>query len=161
MMGAGKSTIGQMLASQTGREFVDTDKLIENRLGRSIAQFFRLYGEEAFRDHETAVIKSLQAEPLVVATGGGAIVREENFAHLRKIGKVIYLKSEPTELINRLQHSKKKRPLLNSEDWQSKVVDILSVRSHLYDQADFVVEVDGSEQDAVVQRIMELLEVQN
>jgi shikimate kinase len=157
MMGAGKSTIGSLLAEQTGRKFVDTDKLIEQRLGRSISQFFKHYGEEAFRDHETSVIKSLHAEPLVVATGGGAIMRDENVDHLRSIGKLIYLKSEPEELIRRLQVSKRKRPLLSTENWESKLVAILESRQEQYSKADVIVSVDDCPQDGVVKEILERL----
>ena len=159
MMGAGKSTIGNMLAEKSGREFVDTDKLIERRVGRSISQFFHHYGEQAFRDHETAIIKTLNAGPFVVATGGGAIVRDENFDHISSIGKVIYLKSEPDELIHRLQKSKKKRPLLNSEGWEETLVSILESRKVRYEKADIIVDVDESIQDDIVKKLLDRLEV--
>jgi shikimate kinase len=157
MMGAGKSTIGSLLAERTGREFVDTDKLIEMRLGRPIAQFFQHYGEDAFRDHETSIIRSLTAESIVVATGGGAILREENVSHLRSIGKLIYLRSEPSELIRRLKVSKRKRPLLSTDDWESKLIGILESRQDLYLQADYIVNVDASEQNIVVEQILKLI----
>ena len=159
MMGAGKSTIGNMLAEKSGREFVDTDKLIERRVGRSISQFFHHYGEQAFRDHETAIIKTLNAGPFVDATGGGAIVRDENFDHISSIGKVIYLKSEPDELIHRLQKSKKKRPLLNSEGWEETLVSILESRKVRYEKADIIVDVDESIQDDIVKKLLDRLEV--
>lgn len=158
MMGAGKTTIGGLLAKKSGREFLDTDKMIERRIGRPISQFFKHYGEEAFREHETNVVKSLTAGPFVVATGGGAILRDENLTHLRSIGKVIYLKSDPDELIRRLQSSKRKRPLLSSEDWEAKLVSILSSREERYSSADFVINVDSAEQDQVVNDILEQLE---
>lgn len=155
MMGAGKSTIGKSLAERTGRRFVDTDKLIEKRLGRPISQFFNLYGEEAFRDHESAVIRSLEAEPLVVATGGGAILRDENYAHLAQIGKIIYLKSAPEELIRRLQISKRKRPLLSTDDWEAKLISILEDRKERYERADVIVNVDDVDQERVVDKVIE------
>jgi len=157
MMGAGKSTIGNLLSERTGREFVDTDKLIELRLGRPIAQFFKHYGEDAFRDHETSIIKSLEAKPIVIATGGGAVLRNENLSHLRSIGKLIYLRSEPSELIRRLKVSKRKRPLLSTDDWESKLVGILESRQDLYLQADYIVNVDASEQNKVVDEILAML----
>ncbi|MBI1331962.1 MAG: AAA family ATPase [Armatimonadetes bacterium] len=157
MMGAGKSTIGKLLAQETGRRFIDTDHLIEKRVGRPIAQFFKLYGEEAFRDHETAVIESLEPASIVVATGGGAILRDANFNHLRKIGKVIYLKSEPAELIERLQMSKKKRPLLHTDDWEQRIVDLLESRKDRYESADFVIEVDQTDQNSIVEEIVRLM----
>lgn len=157
-MGAGKTTIGKLLAERTGRKFIDTDKLIEKRLGRPISQFFKLYGEDAFREHETAVIHSLTAEPAVIATGGGVIVRQENYDHLRQIGKVIYLRSEPQELIQRLQVSKKKRPLLSAEDWEERLVSILEDRKAKYEAADIIVHVDQSNQDAIVDQILKHME---
>lgn len=161
MMGAGKTTIGKLLAEKTGRKFVDTDKLIEKRLGRPISQFFKLYGEDAFREHETAVIRSLTAEPMIVATGGGVILRQENYDHLRQIGKVIYLRSEPEELIQRLQVSKKKRPLLSTDDWETRLVAILDERRDKYEAADVIIHVDNAQQDEIVHKILELMEQAN
>lgn len=157
MMGAGKTTLGKLVAEKTGRKFIDTDRLIEQRLGRPISQFFQLYGEEAFRDHETAIIVSLQPEPSVVATGGGAILREKNYDHLRTIGKVVYLRSNPRELIRRLEASKKKRPLLNAEDWETRLVGILEQRKALYEAADVIIDVDSLDQEGIVQKVIELL----
>lgn len=158
MMGAGKTTIGKLLGEKTGRKFIDTDKLIEKRLGRPISQFFKLYGEQAFRDHETAVIQSLASGASVVATGGGAVLRDENLAHLLSIGTVIYLRSEPSELIRRLQASKKKRPLLSTEDWEEKVVTILQSRAELYEKANIIVDVDEVDQDEIVERVLAAIE---
>jgi shikimate kinase len=147
-----------MLAERSGREFMDTDKLIERRVGRPIPQFFHHYGEEAFREHETAIISSLVKGPTVVATGGGAIVKDENFQHLKTIGKVIYLKSEPSELIRRLQKSKKKRPLLSTEDWEATLVAILEKRSDRYQEADIIVNVDEGDQEEMVERLFKILD---
>lgn len=158
MMGAGKTTIGKLLGEKTGRKFIDTDKLIEKRLGRPISQFFKLYGEQAFRDHETAVIQSLTSGASVVATGGGAVLRDENLAHLLSIGTVIYLRSEPSELTRRLQASKKKRPLLSTEDWEEKVVTILQSRAELYEKANIIVDVDEVDQDEIVERVLAAIE---
>ena len=158
MMGAGKSTIGNMLAERSGRKFLDTDKLIERRVGRPIPQFFQHYGEDAFREHEAAVIRSLDSAPIVVATGGGAIVREENFKHLKTIGKVIYLRSDPSELIRRLQKSKKKRPLLSTDDWEATLVAILEKRSPRYLEADIIVNVDEGDQEEMVEQLIQILE---
>lgn len=154
MMGAGKSTIGKSLAEKTSRQFVDTDKLIEKRLGRSIPQIFKLYGEQAFRDHESAVIRELEPSLIVVATGGGAIQRDENWDHLQSIGKTIYLRSQPEELIQRLETSKKKRPLLNTENWEERLKTLLDSRKDRYESAQIVLDVDGLDQNEVVERIL-------
>ena len=158
MMGAGKTTIGKLLAEKTGRKFIDTDKLIEKRLGRPISQFFKLYGEQAFRDHETAVIKSLTNGSFVVATGGGVNRRNENEDHLLSIGRVIYLRSEPSELIRRLQARKQKRPLLSSDDWEEKLVSILQSRAERYEMANVTVDVDDVDQDEIVERVLVAIE---
>lgn len=99
MMGCGKSTCGRLLAQSLGRRFVDTDALIEQRQGRSISDIFAAEGEAYFRDLESAVIRELsQQNDLVIATGGGAILREENAAALRSSSFVVWL-NRPAEQI--------------------------------------------------------------
>jgi shikimate kinase len=142
MMGAGKTSIGRKLADISGRTFVDTDILIQNRLGRTIEKIFEFYGEAAFRDHESKIISEQQASEIVLSTGGGAILRPENWAHLQSIGLTIYLKASPETLIERLRESKKKRPLLNHSDWEDRVRSILASREHLYEQANVVINLD-------------------
>jgi shikimate kinase len=142
MMGAGKSSVGRRLAELADREFIDTDQLLQKRFGRSISQIFSLYGEETFRDHEHSVLKTLEPGASIISTGGGIVLREDNWQQLRRLGPVVYLKAAPETLIERLQTSKKKRPLLDSEDWEDRVRNILSSRVHLYEQADIVVDLD-------------------
>ena len=158
MMGAGKSSIGRALADQYDRLFVDTDQLIQQRLGRSIAQIFQLYGEEAFRAHETSVLKSLSPGASVLSTGGGIVTIEENWPVLRSLGPTIYLKASPETLIARLEQSKKKRPLLNVEDWESQLRSLLSRRETLYEQADITVEVDVDDLADGAYRVYQALE---
>src|SRR5580658_4293007 len=117
MMGAGKSSIGRLLAESTGRSFVDTDLILQQRLGRPISQIFQIYGEEAFRDHETSVLKGLEPSMSVISTGGGIVLRDENWAEFNRLGQTIFLDASIETLIGRLAVSKKKRPLLQVEDW--------------------------------------------
>jgi shikimate kinase len=145
MMGAGKSSIGRSLAEQCERQFVDTDSLIQQRLGRSIAQIFQLYGEESFRAHETSVLKSLEPGETVLSTGGGVVTIADNWPILRKLGPIVYLKASPDTLIARLEQSKKKRPLLNVEDWEAQLRTLLEAREPLYSQADITIEVDEAD----------------
>ncbi len=145
MMGAGKSAVGRSLAEVTGRKFVDTDQLVQRRVCHSIPNIFRIYGEEAFRSHETAVLKSLRAEPSIVSTGGGIVLREANWEELRRLGPIAYLRSSLPNLLHRLQNSQKKRPLLESEDWETRVETILEARKPLYEQADIILDVDDLE----------------
>lgn len=158
MMGAGKSAVGRALAATTGREFLDTDQMLQHRLGRSIRQIFHIYGESAFRDHETALLRSLQPGPFVLSTGGGIVIRPENWNELRRLGTIVYLKASLETLQDRLEHSKKKRPLLEGEDWKEKVEAILAARTHLYEQADIVISLDANEIDEAAQQVLAKLE---
>jgi shikimate kinase len=153
MMGAGKSAVGRALAELSGREFMDTDLLLQHRLGRPVSQLFHVYGEDAFRDHETSILHSLEPCPAVLATGGGIVVREANWPEMRRLGLTIYLKATPEVLIERLSHSKKKRPLLQVEDWEGRLRRLLEQRTPLYEQADVTVCIDGSDIADAAERV--------
>jgi shikimate kinase len=143
MMGVGKSAVGRELAHRTGREFLDTDLMLQHRLGRPVSQLFQIYGEAAFRDHETSLLRSLEPSFSILSTGGGIVVREPNWPELRRLGTVVYLRASDTEIIERLTQSKKKRPLLQVENWEERVKNLLNTREELYRQADAIVELDG------------------
>jgi shikimate kinase len=136
MMGVGKSTVGSILAEQTERVHQDTDRLLTHRLGRPIPQLFQIFGEATFRDHETAILKSLQPGGFVISTGGGIVLREQNWAEMRRLGTTIFLDVPVDVLIDRLERSKKRRPLLQGEGMEDKVRTILEARMPLYEQAD-------------------------
>jgi len=158
MMGAGKTTVGRILSETTGRPFRDVDRMLVNRLGRPIPQLFSIYGEDTFRDHETAILKTLRPEASVVSTGGGIVLRPANWEIMRSLGVVIYLKAPLEVLMERLAASKKKRPLLQVEDPEERVKAILEARSHLYEQADVIIELgaaDAAEGAEMVIRHME------
>jgi shikimate kinase len=156
MMGAGKSSVGRRLSTITGRRFLDTDQLLQNRLGRSINQIFQLYGEEAFRDHESSILRQLEPGHDIVSTGGGIVLREENWNELRRLGPTIYLRASPETLIDRLQVSKKRRPLLAGEAWDDKLREILNRRVPLYEQADATLDVDQLPIEEVCEKIVRL-----
>lgn len=143
MMGAGKSSVGRALAERSGRTFQDTDLLLQQKLGRPIPQLFGLYGEDAFRDHETKLLSDLMPGPEVLATGGGIVGKPENWHHLRRLGLTIYLKAGYETLRRRLELSKKRRPLLEFEDWELRLETLLNSRVPIYEQADLIVPVDG------------------
>lgn len=157
-MGAGKSSVGRALAELASRTFDDTDSLLQRRLGRSIPELFRLYGEEAFRAHETAVLRSLHPEPNVLATGGGIVLRPENWVEMRRLGTTIFLHASPEILLARLEASKKRRPLLETPDWQGRALDILEQRLPIYRQADIVVSMDDAPIEGAAQRILAAIE---
>src|SRR3954464_1775303 len=82
MMGAGKTSLGRSLAGLSGREHLDTDHLLQRRLGRPIPQLFNIYGEATFRDHETSILKGLEPGPSVISTGGGIVLRPVNWVEM-------------------------------------------------------------------------------
>ncbi len=132
LMGAGKSTVGKMLAKRLGKTFFDSDHEIEKRCGVKIPTIFEMEGEEGFRKRESAVIKDLtQLEDIVLATGGGSILMPENRSFLHDNGYVIYLRANPHELWIRTRNDKG-RPLLNSADPQRKLKDLFEIRDPLY-----------------------------
>jgi shikimate kinase len=158
MMGAGKSALGRGLAELSGRPFVDTDILLQNRFGRPVSQIFQIYGEQTFRDHENSVLRGLEPGPYILATGGGIVMRPDNWEELRRIGTTIFLQASPETLIDRLEQSKKRRPLLEAEDWQDRARSILESRLPLYQQADLVIRVDGLELDSGPNFVLEHIE---
>jgi len=130
--GAGKSAIGRRLAQRLQLPFVDSDHVIEERIGCSIRDFFEREGEASFRDVEQSVIAELAAAPHgVVATGGGCVLREANRLVLRSHFHVLYLRSLPEELFRRLRHDVK-RPLLQVADPLGRLRELHDARDPLY-----------------------------
>jgi shikimate kinase len=133
MPGGGKSTVGKQLARQIGVPFVDSDHEIEQRIGGSIRQFFDQHGEEAFRDIESEVIEALLKRPgdCVLATGGGAVLRERNRELLHAGSIVLYLRTTPEDLFRRLRHDTT-RPLLQVRDPLARLRELYHQRDPLY-----------------------------
>lgn len=155
MMGVGKSAVGRELAVRTGREFLDTDQILQSKLGRPVNQLFQIYGEDAFRDHETALLKNLEPTGAILSTGGGIVIREENWTELRRLGTVLYLKAGDQELIRRLTNSKKRRPLLEVENWEERLSVLLSQRESMYQKADLVVDLDGEGIEGAAEKVFQ------
>jgi shikimate kinase len=158
-MGAGKSTIGRLLASHVGLPFKDSDAEIEAKSGADIPWIFDVEGELGFRDRETAVLKELIANSqIVLATGGGLVVREENRLLLKQSADVVvYLKAEPGYLAQRTAKDKK-RPLLQVEDPYKKMLSLLAEREPFYlDVATHIIPTDKGSPKAVVQQIIAAL----
>lgn len=135
--GGGKSTVGRQLAKRIKARFIDSDTVLEERLGMPIRLFFEQHGEDLFRDHEEAVIDQLtqrpaDGAPLVLATGGGAVLRATNRQHLKDRSRVIYLRSTPEELFRRLRHDTQ-RPLLQVKDPMAKLRELYDLRHPLYE----------------------------
>lgn len=157
MMGSGKSTIGRRLAERSGRCFVDTDALIRDRFGRSITAIFAIYGESTFREHETSVLRALERQPGVISTGGGIILRDANWIELHRLGTTIFLDVNAEVIKERLTHSRKKRPLLATEDWETRVDELLAARRERYEKADLIVSLGEEDADAAADRVWEVL----
>jgi shikimate kinase len=141
MPGSGKSTVGRQLARRLNWPFIDSDTEIERELGCSIRSHFEQHGEASFRDIEQQVLaRLLDHDSHVVATGGGAVLREANRLLMQARSHVVYLRSSPDELIRRLRHDTN-RPLLQVRDPMRKLRDLFRERDPLYrDAARFVIE---------------------
>jgi len=133
MMGTGKSTVGRLLARELGLEFVDCDKEMEARSGVSVSTVFELEGEAAFRRREAALLDELTRRAgIVLATGGGAVLLEENRTRLRERGLVIHLQATVDEILRRTQNDRS-RPLLQTPDKRERVTELLEQRRPLYE----------------------------
>lgn len=158
-MGAGKSTVGRILAERLQYDFVDSDHVIEARTGASIPMIFDIEGEPGFRDREECVIDDLTQRPhTVLATGGGVVEREENRKHLRSRGFVVYLKSPVETLIQRTKHDRN-RPLLQHPN-PAKILRELMVRREPWylEMADLVIETQQVPVHRVVKQIIDQLQ---
>lgn len=157
-MGAGKSTIGRQIAKALRRKFYDSDKEIELRTGVSISWIFEREGEAGFRERESKAIEELTArDNIVLATGGGAILAEENRQWFKSRGQVIYLSATAEQLYRRTARDKK-RPLLQTGNRRKQIDSLLAIRDPLYREvADIIIKTgDQSIQHTVNDVIKQL-----
>jgi len=157
-MGAGKTTIGKYLAQQLNLSFSDTDTEIEHRTGADIPWIFDVEGEEGFRDREQQVVEEMTLwDDVVLATGGGVVLREANRSALSSRGFVIYLHATVEEQTRRTRHDKR-RPLLQTGNPESVLAGLMTVRDPLYREiADHVIDTDGSSPKSVAKRLVKEL----
>lgn len=160
MPGSGKSTVGRLLSRRLGLPFFDSDHVIEERLGCTIRDFFAREGEDAFRDVEQQVIAELAVgPPCVLATGGGAVLRQANRKALRDQGQVIYLHSSPEEVYRRTRHDRS-RPLLQVQDPLGRLRELYALRDPLYrETAHFIIETGRPSVPTLVNMILMQLEL--
>ena len=161
MPGSGKSTVARTLSRRLQRPLADSDQAVEQRLGCTIRDYFDRHGEAAFRDVEEAVIDELTqgGPPIVLATGGGAVLRPANRQRLRERGTVIYLRASPEQLFKRLRHDTK-RPLLQVADPLKRLRAMYAERDPLYREcAHVVIDTHGSSLAMLLNRIMMQLEL--
>ena len=154
MMGAGKTTVGRLVAQQLGYGFIDTDDVIAKAAGRSINELFAQEGEAAFRQLESEVLSQVCAHvKLTVATGGGIILRRENWGYLRH-GLVVWL-DVPVEILYDRLTEDITRPLLQDVDLKGKLRSLLEERQPLYSQADLHITVDeGDTPEQIANKVM-------
>ncbi|MCF6189360.1 MAG: shikimate kinase AroK [Cocleimonas sp.] len=159
LMGAGKSTIGRNLAKSLGKDFYDSDRVIEERTGVDIATIFEIEGEQGFRDREEQVIAELcEQNNIVLATGGGSVLRESNRKNMSKRGHVVYLRTSAELLYSRIRHDKK-RPLMQTVNPLNTLKKLLDDREPYYlDISDTVVMTGKQKVAILVRRVEEALE---
>lgn len=156
MMGSGKSSVGRLLAERLGWDFIDTDVMIVDSAGKSIAGIFADEGEKAFRDLEVqAIASAADREHCVIATGGGAVLRSENREALWRRCCVVWLKVSPDEAVARAVDGER-RPLLESPDPAASACTILQQRECLYALANLAVDTNGLTAEETADRIVGL-----
>jgi shikimate kinase len=160
MPGCGKSTVGRHLARHLGLEFIDTDAVVEARIGMSIRDYFARDGEAAFRDIEQDVIDEVtQRRGTVLATGGGAVLRPSNRDALHSRSHVVYLRATAEDLARRLRHDTQ-RPLLQAGDPLARLRELYRERDPLYRRtAHFVVEAARPTVQALLSMVLMQLEL--
>ena len=160
LMGAGKSTVGRLLARKLDRRFIDSDHALEERCGVKIPTIFEMEGEAGFRKREAQIINDLSAEKkIVLATGGGAVLLPENRKVLAERGTVIYLHANPIELWYRTKGGEG-RPLLQNGDPKKTLENLYAVRDPLYREiADFTIETGKPSVNQLVSSLLMQLEL--
>lgn len=157
----GKSSVGRKLAKKLGWDFADTDAMVEQAAGRSVAEIFRKDGERAFRTMERKEIAKLAAaKNCVIAVGGGAFGSKSNVAALKRNAKVVWLETSLDELVRRAKADKAKRPRLTKLGLAAEIKTVLAKRASQYKAvADCIMSTDGFTVDELVARITDYLEL--
>jgi shikimate kinase len=161
MMGCGKTSVGRRVARALGRPFLDLDHEVERVAGRRIPELFEHEGEAGFRDREGAALRGALAgtEPMVIATGGGAVLRPENRAAMRERAVVVWLRARPDTLLARVGDGRG-RPLL-AGDPLGNLTRIAADRADAYrDAAHEVIDVDGLPFDEISERVRRVADVE-
>jgi shikimate kinase len=155
MMGAGKSSVGRLLARRTGLSCFDTDELVAAEFGLSIPDIFARHGEGRFRDAETEVLRKLfLPQPTIIVTGGGIVVCAENVDLLKRLGTIVWLTADETTLFERASR-RGERPLLKTADPRATFSELLGQRQPLYAAAaDFKIDTSSLTHDEIADEIL-------
>ncbi len=158
-MGTGKTTIATGLSHRLGMRYVSTDSLIEKRENRTINEIFTDSGEEYFRGIESSIIRDVSCmDGLVIDTGGGAMIRDENVAYMKSNGIIVCLTAREDVIMERTKKYKH-RPLLNVEDPKRKIRDLIAKRAPYYAKADYTIDTGELTARQVIEKIAEIAEL--
>jgi shikimate kinase len=157
-MGCGKSSVGREIARRSGLSFVDTDQLIRQKFEKSVPEIFALFGEQVFRDEEHSALSSLQtSQHIVLATGGGIVVRTDNHALLKRLGIIVWLVADEEIVWERVSRNRL-RPLLQTEDPRRKMQELIEVRRPLYSAlADLTIDSSRASHAQVARKVLDLV----
>ncbi len=159
-MGSGKSSVGRLLARESGWPRFDIDELIAAKSGMPIRAIFAKLGEEGFREAESSALEKIDgAQPSVIVTGGGIVLRPENVRRLRALGRVVWLTADLDVLRQRLSR-RANRPLLQTRDPAATIGALLAHRHKFYEEAaEFTVDTSGLDLQQVAQAIRDELRI--
>jgi shikimate kinase len=156
-MGAGKTTVGRVLANKIGYSCVDPDQVLEENAGTSISAIFSEFGEDYFRDLESQTLESISAgERQIIATGGGVVIKDRNWDIMKKSGLTVYLKAPVEVLYERIKDSTN-RPLLQVENPLERARELLGSREHLYQKADLIIDSEKLSVREVADELIRIL----
>lgn len=159
-MGVGKSAAGKRLASMLKYSFVDTDKMVENRLSKSVADIFRDEGEDFFRKAERAALEDASIKtPVIISTGGGAPCYGDNLKFMKSTGTTVTLLATPETIHKRIAISHNVRPLLNCGEPLKKIETLLQARAYYYINSHFLIDTENRNVEQVAQEILKIISV--
>lgn len=157
MMGAGKTTVGELLATKLNRELKDIDRVIEQEQKKSIIEIFTDDGEEAFRKLESETIEKFSnMSDLIISTGGGALEKANNLSNLQKNGIIIYLKADIEELFKRVKNETQ-RPLLKEQDPLEVIKKLIKKREKFYLMANITIITDNKSPEKITEEIIKAI----
>jgi shikimate kinase len=158
-MGTGKTAVGKKLSRLLNMELIDVDTEIEKSQKMTINDIFKKFGEPRFREIETEMIKKLSGkENIIISTGGGAVLKQENLDVLREKGIIVCLLATPETILRRTSHNSN-RPLLQVEDPSGKIKELLNFRKPFYEKADIMIDTEGKTPIQIAEEIIEKIKV--